>query len=64
MSRTGGDGADIFNCGHANDTVEDYDPLEGDTLVDCENADIEDAIPPVLTVPADITQKPPVQLEL
>ena len=54
-SLTGGDGADTFNCGHAKDTVEDYDPSENDTLVDCENADIEDATPPVLTVPADIT---------
>ena len=51
---TGGDGADTFDCGHAADIVTDFDPTEGDTLIACENAVIQDTIPPVLTVPSNI----------
>ena len=61
---TGGDGGDTFDCGHAADIVTDFDPTEGDTLVDCENAIIQDTIPPVLTVPSNIIAEATSSLEL
>ena len=37
---TGGPGADKFSCGEGNDTIKDYNPKEGDVILDqknCEN---------------------------
>jgi len=31
---TGGPGADKFQCGEGNDTIKDYNPKEGDTILD------------------------------
>jgi hypothetical protein len=36
---TGGPGADKFMCGEGNDTVRDYDPKEGDILLDKQNCE-------------------------
>ena len=47
---TGGPGADTFDCGNGPDTVTDYNPSEGDTLIDCENATVVDTTPPDTTI--------------
>jgi hypothetical protein len=36
---TGGPGADKFMCGEGNDTIRDYNPKEGDTLLDQQNCE-------------------------
>ena len=36
---TGGPGADKFTCGQGNDTVRDYNPEEGDVILDRENCE-------------------------
>ena len=36
---TGGGGADKFMCGGGNDTVKDYDPQEGDIILDKQNCE-------------------------
>ena len=36
---TGGPGADKFMCGEGNDTIRDYNPKEGDTLLDKQNCE-------------------------
>ena len=36
---TGGPGADKFTCGEGNDTINDYNPKEGDTILDQENCE-------------------------
>ena len=36
---TGGPGADEFECGNGEDTITDYTPSEGDTIVDPENCE-------------------------
>ena len=43
---TGGPGADHFDCGHGVDDVTDFNPSEGDTAVNCENATGVDITPP------------------
>ena len=47
---TGGPGADSFDCGNGPDTVTDYTPSEGDTLIGCESAIIIDNTPPDTTI--------------
>jgi type II secretory pathway pseudopilin PulG len=36
---TGGTGADKFSCGEGNDTIKDYDPKEGDIILDQQNCE-------------------------
>ena len=36
---TGGSGADKFMCGEGNDTVKDYNPKEGDIILDKQNCE-------------------------
>ena len=36
---TGGPGADKFTCGEGNDTIKDYNPKEGDTILDQDNCE-------------------------
>lgn len=36
---TGGPGADKFTCGEGNDTIKDYNPKEGDTILDKDNCE-------------------------
>jgi Ca2+-binding RTX toxin-like protein len=36
---TGGKGADKFTCGEGNDMVKDYNPEEGDIILDQENCE-------------------------
>lgn len=36
---TGGLGADKFQCGEGNDTIKDYNPKEGDTILDQQNCE-------------------------
>ncbi|HEU4443673.1 MAG TPA: hypothetical protein VFR94_03250 [Nitrososphaeraceae archaeon] len=36
---TGGLGADIFTCGEGTDTIRDYSPDEGDTIIDRESCE-------------------------
>jgi Ca2+-binding RTX toxin-like protein len=36
---TGGPGADKFTCGEGNDTIKDYSPKEGDTILDQDNCE-------------------------
>lgn len=36
---TGGAGADKFNCGEGNDTIKDYNPKEGDFILDKQNCE-------------------------
>lgn len=36
---TGGPGADKFQCGKGNDTIKDYNPKEGDTILDQQNCE-------------------------
>jgi Ca2+-binding RTX toxin-like protein len=36
---TGGSGADNFQCGEGNDTIKDYNPKEGDTILDQQNCE-------------------------
>ncbi len=36
---TGGPGADKFQCGEGNDTIKDYNPKEGDTILDQQNCE-------------------------
>lgn len=36
---TGGPGADKFTCGEGNDTINDYNPKEGDTILDQDNCE-------------------------
>jgi hypothetical protein len=36
---TGGKGADKFTCGDGNDTIKDYNPKEGDIIVDRQNCE-------------------------
>jgi K+-sensing histidine kinase KdpD len=36
---TGGPGADKFTCGEGNDTIKDYNPKEGDVILDQQNCE-------------------------
>jgi len=36
---TGGPGADKFTCGEGNDTIRDYNPKEGDIILDRPNCE-------------------------
>ena len=36
---TGGPGADKFQCSEGNDTIKDYNPKEGDTILDQQNCE-------------------------
>lgn len=36
---TGGKGADRFTCGEGNDTIKDYNPREGDSILDRQNCE-------------------------
>jgi len=36
---TGGKGADKFTCGEGNDTIKDYNPKEGDIILDRQNCE-------------------------
>ena len=36
---TGGPGADKFQCGEGNDTIKDYNPKEGDSILDQQNCE-------------------------
>lgn len=36
---TGGPGADKFTCGEGNDTIKDYNPKEGDIILDQDNCE-------------------------
>lgn len=36
---TGGPGADKFQCSEGNDTIKDYDPKEGDSILDKQNCE-------------------------
>ena len=36
---TGGLGADKFTCGEGNDTIKDYNPKEGDVILDRQNCE-------------------------
>jgi Ca2+-binding RTX toxin-like protein len=36
---TGGKGADKFTCGEGNDTIRDYNPQEGDAILDRQNCE-------------------------
>jgi hypothetical protein len=36
---TGGQGADKFTCGGGNDTIKDYNPKDGDVIVDQQNCE-------------------------
>ena len=36
---TGGQGADKFQCGEGNDTIKDYNPKEGDVILDQQNCE-------------------------
>lgn len=36
---TGGPGADNFSCGQGNDTIKDYNPKEGDIILDKQNCE-------------------------
>ena len=36
---TGGPGADKFQCGEGNDTIKDYNPKEGDIILDQQNCE-------------------------
>jgi Ca2+-binding RTX toxin-like protein len=36
---TGGKGADKFTCGEGNDTIRDYNPKEGDIILDRQNCE-------------------------
>jgi hypothetical protein len=36
---TGGPGADKFMCGEGNDTIKDYNPKEGDIILDQQNCE-------------------------
>jgi Ca2+-binding RTX toxin-like protein len=36
---TGGAGADKFTCGEGNDTIKDYNPKEGDVILDRQNCE-------------------------
>jgi hypothetical protein len=36
---TGGPGADKFTCGEGNDTIKDYNPKDGDIILDKENCE-------------------------
>ena len=36
---TGGPGADKFTCGEGNDTIEDFNPKEGDVILDEQNCE-------------------------
>ena len=36
---TGGSGADIFTCGEGNDTIRDFNPKEGDVILDKQNCE-------------------------
>jgi Ca2+-binding RTX toxin-like protein len=36
---TGGPGADKFTCGEGNDTIRDYNPQEGDAILDRQNCE-------------------------
>jgi Ca2+-binding RTX toxin-like protein len=36
---TGGSGADKFSCGEGNDTIKDFNPKEGDVILDKQNCE-------------------------